>query len=188
MLTLPIKIGKKYVRRDGVVIKARKPHRNFGGCVFVGDGGANAISLLHVFKNTGRIYDDQHPRPEDLVADYIEQPATESDPHGKDPHTSGAKLDSGKVRPALVLGSFARALLQVSQVGTFGAAKYSDDGWVNVPDGIRRYDEAMMRHWLKEKAGEVADEDSNLLHAAHLAWNALARLDLMLRENHGERV
>lgn len=112
----------------------------------------------------------------------------ESDPHGKDPHTSGAKLDSGKVRPALVLGSFARALLQVSQVGTFGAAKYSDDGWVNVPDGIRRYDEAMMRHWLKEKAGEEVDGDSNLLHAAHLAWNALARLDLMLRENHGERV
>ena len=188
MLTLPIKIGKKYVRRDGVVIKARKSHRDFGGCVFVGEGKVSSNAGLHVFKDTGEVCNDQYPKPEDLVADYIEQSTPESDPHGKDPHTSGAKLDGGKVRPALVLGSFARALLQVSQVGTFGAAKYSDDGWVNVPDGIRRYDEAMMRHWLKEKAGEEVDGDSNLLHAAHLAWNALARLDLMLRENHGERV
>ena len=188
MLTLPIKVGKKYVRRDGVVIAAKKPHKGITGCVFVGGGKVNPNPGLHTFFETGLVGDSQHPKPEDLVADYIEQPSTESDPHGKDPHTSGAKLDGGKVRPALVLGSFARALLQVSQVGTFGAAKYSDDGWVNVPDGIRRYDEAMMRHWLKEKAGEEVDKDSNLLHAAHLAWNSLARLDLMLREKHGKRI
>jgi hypothetical protein len=40
----------------------------------------------------------------------------------------------------------------------------------------------MMRHWLAEQQGIECDEESNLRHAAHLAWNALARLELMLRE------
>ena len=35
----------------------------------------------------------------------------EQDPNGKSPHELGAKLDAGKIRPGLVLGGFARALL-----------------------------------------------------------------------------
>ena len=106
----------------------------------------------------------------------------EADPTGRDQHTSGAKLDAGKVRPALVLGGFARALLEVSKVGTFGATKYTDNGWMEVPNGESRYDDAKLRHWLTEKAGKPTDPDTNLIHAAHEAWNALARLDLILRE------
>lgn len=106
----------------------------------------------------------------------------EFDPHGAAPHSTGAKLDGGKVRPAMVLGGFARALLEVAKVGTYGASKYSDNGWVEVPNGIKRYEEAKVRHWLFERAGRELDEDTQLLHAAHEAWNALARLDLMLRE------
>lgn len=106
----------------------------------------------------------------------------EKDPTGRDQHAPGAKVDAGKVRPALVLGGFARALLAVSEVGTFGAAKYSENGWMTVPNGQARYDDAGMRHWLKEKAGEQIDPDSNLDHLAHAAWNALAVLDLALRQ------
>jgi hypothetical protein len=80
-----------------------------------------------------------------------------------------------------VLGDFSRALIGVSLVGTFGADKYSDHGWLSVPHGINRYTDAMLRHWLREKNGEVYDDDSGLLHAAHLAWNALAVLELKLR-------
>ena len=40
----------------------------------------------------------------------------------------------------------------------------------------------MLRHLLAEMRGEDVDPDTGLLHAAHTAWNALARLDLMLRE------
>jgi hypothetical protein len=39
----------------------------------------------------------------------------------------------------------------------------------------------MMRHLLQEPY-TVRDEDSGLLHAAQVAWNALARLELKLRE------
>lgn len=105
----------------------------------------------------------------------------ETDPHGKSLNEAGAKADAGKVRPALVLGEFARALLEVSEVGTLGAKKYTDRGWVQVLDGVHRYDDAMLRHWLKEKSGELLDQDTRRLHAAHVAWNALARLDLMIR-------
>ena len=105
----------------------------------------------------------------------------ESDPNGTDPHTAGAKLDAGKHRPNLVLGGFARALTAVSRVGTYGAEKYTNYGWKSVPDGINRYSDAMQRHWLAEAGGELRDPDTTFLHAAHTAWNALARLDLMLK-------
>ena len=33
---------------------------------------------------------------------------------------------------------------------------------------------------LAEASGHVQDDESGLQHAAHAAWNALARLELML--------
>lgn len=106
----------------------------------------------------------------------------EYDPTGKQAGEAGAKLDAGKARIGLVLSGFSRALAEVSKVGTFGAAKYCDDGWVAVPNGQSRYTDALFRHLLAEGRGEGRDPDSGLLHAAHAAWNALARLDLFLRE------
>ena len=102
----------------------------------------------------------------------------ERDPGGIDPHTPGAKLDEGKVL-AGVLGDFAYALEMVARVGTFGALKYSRGGWQQVADGVTRYSDALWRHLLAERH-QVDDMDSGLPHAAHLAWNALARLELMI--------
>jgi len=110
----------------------------------------------------------------------------ERDPNGIDPHEPGAKLDAGKVEPELIQRGFARALLAVAEVGTYGATKYTRDGWQDVPDGVRRYTNAMYRHLSAEHRGEECDPDSGLLHAAHAAWNALARLELMLREKEAE--
>ena len=107
------------------------------------------------------------------------------DPTGRGQHEPGAKLDALKPRPALVLGGFSRALMAVTHVGTYGAIKYTPRGWESVPDGIERYSEAMMRDWLAEQQGIETDAESNFLHAAHAAWNALARLELMLREMEG---
>lgn len=107
----------------------------------------------------------------------------EADPTGKEQHEAGAKLDSGKNRLELVLGEFSRALWDVGLVGTFGANKYTDCGWLSVPNAIQRYGDAGLRHRLKQCMGETYDKDSNLRHAAHEAWNALARLELMIRED-----
>ena len=106
----------------------------------------------------------------------------EQDPNGKGQHDSGSKLDAGKNRLHLVLGSFTNALQAVGEVGTFGANKYTDNGWKSVPDGVDRYSDALLRHYFKEQAGESVDTDSNLLHAAHLAWNALSRLELLIQQ------
>lgn len=104
----------------------------------------------------------------------------ELDPTGRAAHEPGAKLDAGKPRCTLVLGGFSRALEHVAKVGTFGAAKYTDNGWRTVPNGEERYTDALWRHLLQEAQGIECDPDSGLLHAAHTAWNALARLELML--------
>lgn len=105
---------------------------------------------------------------------------TELDPNGLNPHEPGAKLDSGKNRIGLVLLGFASALIEVAKVGTFGANKYSENGWKNVQDGEKRYTDAMLRHLLAEQEGEI-DDDSGMLHAAQVAWNALARLYFILQ-------
>ena len=104
------------------------------------------------------------------------------DPNGLDQHQAGAKLDSGKYRPGLVISGFCNALQAVSEVGTMGANKYTDFGFLEVENGVSRYTDALYRHLLSEHAGEEEDKESGLLHAAHAAWNALARLELMLRE------
>lgn len=105
--------------------------------------------------------------------------AGEADPAGKDAHAPGAKLDAGKPDAALLL-DFALALAQVARVATYGAKKYSRGGWQHVEDGQHRYTSAMIRHLISERRGPT-DEESGLMHAAQVAWNALARLELLLR-------
>ena len=107
--------------------------------------------------------------------------AAETDPRGIKGGDPGAKFDAGKVRPSLIINDMPLALLAVAEVGTYGANKYSDGGWQEVDDGIRRYTDAMDRHRIKEGIS-LYDYDSGLMHAAQVAWNALARLELMLRE------
>src|SRR5690349_21554947 len=77
---------------------------------------------------------------------------------------------------------FPRAIEAVASVSAFGASKYAWKGWEGVDDGYNRYSDAMVRHVASEGKGEVLDPDSGLLHAAHTAWNALARLELLIRE------
>lgn len=100
------------------------------------------------------------------------------DPNGLDAHTPGAKLDSGKNRLGLVLGGFAEALQGVGLVGTYGANKYTPDGWKYVENGRERYWDALWRHLFAYASGEIIDPESGLPHLSHAAWNALAVIEL----------
>jgi hypothetical protein len=139
-------------------------------------------------------YDSRCCHDENDIAEVLERPdeegepmdvqcPKESDPTGREPSTPGIKLDAGKA-PVMrgVLHSFPLAITAVSDVSAHGAGKYTWRGWETVPDGIDRYGDAMCRHIIKERHGE-RDEDSGLLHAAHAAWNALVRLELILRRD-----
>lgn len=103
------------------------------------------------------------------------------DPNGLDPTAPGAKLDATKA-PAWrgTTAYFPRALLAVAEVSAFGAAKYTWGGWRSVPEGQARYTDAMQRHLLGESIDGPKDPETGLLHAAQVAWNALARLELVL--------
>lgn len=111
---------------------------------------------------------------------------TGQDPNGLNQHEPGAKLDGGKQKAWLVLAGFARALKLVVQVGTYGANKYSEDGWKSVPNGEKRYRDAFVRHLLDYMGGERLDPESKLPHLAHIAWNALALIQLDLPGSAGE--
>lgn len=104
----------------------------------------------------------------------------EADPDGIGAHAPGAKLDRGKPDMSL-LADFSRALYAVAEVATFGANKYSRGGWLKVNEGFRRYTSALLRHIFPSRPSDY-DPDSNLLHDAHAAWNALARLELRIRQ------
>lgn len=93
----------------------------------------------------------------------------------------GIKLDEGKNRLSLVLGGFSRACFEVGRVGTFGAKKYTDNGWQEVENGKSRYLDALLRHLFAYFKGELIDPESKLSHLAHVAWNALAILELDLK-------
>ena len=110
----------------------------------------------------------------------------ETDPTGRGQHDLGAKLDAGK--PPVVRGAlhyFPNALRAVAEVSAIGAEKYAWGSWLHVPDGAQRYFEALGRHVLAE-ATEKLDPDTEKRHAAHAAWNALARLELLERQEHEE--
>ena len=99
-----------------------------------------------------------------------------------DPHVAGAKLDTGKNRLGLVLlTGFPRALQAVGEVGTLGANKYTDNGWLSVKEGESRYMDAMMRHLLSHCQGDLLDAELGTPHLAQACWNLLAVLELSLR-------
>lgn len=113
---------------------------------------------------------------------------TEADPNGLIAGDAGAKLDAGKA-PLFqgVFSYFPRALAEVAKVSGFGAKKYSWGGWRTVENGIERYADALSRHVIGEVVEGEHDVDSGLMHAAHAAWNALAVLELKLKQK-AERV
>lgn len=102
--------------------------------------------------------------------------------------TAGNKADTGK--SPLAQGGFLyfpRALSAVARCSEFGLKKYNldyeDRNFLEVEGGFGRYTDGMLRHL----AGEVIDEggvdpEMGIPHAYAVAWNALARLEIKLKE------
>ena len=84
----------------------------------------------------------------------------------------GAKYDGGKLLWRPLMNGLAAALKVVSAVLTYGARKYAEDSWQEVPNGKVRYENALYRH-QNDRALEDFDKESGLLHSAHIATNAL---------------
>ena len=104
----------------------------------------------------------------------------------------GKKLDAGKA-PIFqgVLNYFPRALNAVAGVSAYGLAKYkleyADKNWMRVENGYGRYSDALARH-LANGTINPFDDESGLLHDAQAAWNALARLELLMIELEDQKI
>lgn len=88
------------------------------------------------------------------------------------PSAGAFKQDTGKVRLSLLQHS---VLVGIATVREFGVKKYGAlEGWREVPDPLRRYKDALDRHWgAIVHQGEENDAESGLSHAYHFACNAL---------------
>ena len=114
--------------------------------------------------------------------EYKKEPAYDLTDDGK-----GKKYDSGKSMVGTLCRVFPRALLGVGQCIAFGTKKYpKPDNWKLVENAFTRYQDSMMRHYLKFLAGQEKDSETKLLHLKHMVWNALAVLELYLMENEDE--
>jgi hypothetical protein len=105
---------------------------------------------------------------------------------------TGRKYDGGKAPIHQgVFQYFPRALLSVAEISKYGAEKYQldyqDINWARVEGGRGRYGDARGRHILGEFIDGPIDPESGKLHAAMAAWNALAYLELILKEENGTK-
>ena len=66
----------------------------------------------------------------------------------------------------------------IVRVYTAGAKKYGENKWQNLPDGIRRYKAALLRHLVEFDKGNEIDEETGCHHLAAVAWNAIAMLHI----------
>ena len=98
-----------------------------------------------------------------------------------DTKSAGIKYDEGKPTVGEMIKDFAPAIRDVARVWEFGAKKYGKSNWKDLDDAEVRYTNALIRHLLTEEE-EDFDKESHLLHATHVAWNALARLFFIIKK------
>lgn len=166
------------------VTKALKSALRDGVLIVNNTGNREIDDLLQELMEQVAVEHHQATPPQTTAEQQAAQPTNagvESDPLGKSQHEHGAKLDAGKPLPWLCMSGFARALTDVVNVTTTGAAKYSPSGWEHVPDGAHRYMEAFGRHTMALARGETRDSDTGCRHKTQMIWNLLASLELELR-------
>lgn len=83
------------------------------------------------------------------------------------------RYDAGKIRHDLLPPW---AINELAKVYTMGAAKYADHNWRK---GMKwsRVLGSLKRHLNYIEQGQDFDDESKLLHAAHVAWNAITLLE-----------
>jgi hypothetical protein len=104
----------------------------------------------------------------------------------------GKKFDGGKAPVKRgFLDYFPRAIFAVANISKYGSekykAKYEDKNWLHVEGAEGRYGDAQGRHEILPAIEGLYDLESGHLHAAHEAWNALARLEMLLLKGTPEK-
>jgi len=98
----------------------------------------------------------------------------------------GVKTDSSKVDISVLFKQFPRALTAVAEASAYGHQKYIEHdldmlNFTRVENAESRYRGALMRHERDRYTDGYLDSESNLPHIYHKAWNALAELEMHLK-------
>ena len=73
-----------------------------------------------------------------------------------------------------------KAIVEISKVLTFGAAKYDAENWRKLDDLQNRYTAGALRHIFAHMDGEQLDPETNLSHLAHALCCLLFKLEIEL--------
>ena len=92
----------------------------------------------------------------------------------------GVKLDDAKMRWDLLPLELVEGIVETL---TYGADKYTDNGWQEVPNGYNRYKAAMFRHLVEAERGVMVDSESKIAHLKHFLTNAMFMVHLFDRRN-----
>ena len=91
--------------------------------------------------------------------------------------SEGIKYDSEKPKMNLLPP---KAIVEISKVLTFGAAKYDAENWRKLDDLQNRYTAGALRHIFAHMDGEELDPETNLSHLAHAMCCLLFKLEIEL--------
>ena len=89
----------------------------------------------------------------------------------------GIKYDSEKPKMNLLPP---KAIVEISKVLTFGAAKYDAENWRKLDDLQNRYTAGALPHIFAHMDGEELDPETNLSHLAHAMCCLLFKLEIEL--------
>ena len=95
----------------------------------------------------------------------------------------GIKYDSEKPKMNLLPP---KAIVEISKVLTFGAAKYDAENWRKLDDLQNRYTAGALRHIFAHMDGEELDPETNLSHLAHAMCCLLFKLEIELENAKSE--
>jgi len=110
----------------------------------------------------------------------------EEDKEEAEEELKGVKTDSHKVDISVLFKQFPRALTAVAEASAYGHNKYRETdkdmlNFTRVENAESRYRGALMRHERDRYTDGYLDSESNLPHIYHKAWNALAELEMHLK-------
>lgn len=164
------------------------------------EGGSHGYKASRFYKlvdhhiiETFHPLDDEDTEDYDLMAqsirDSLAVPELDHPPVFTSDSKAGLKFDDGAA-PVFqgLFDYFPRACSEVSILSGLGAVKYEWKGWESVADAQNRYRNALGRHLLKRGIEGEFDSDwwknysKEVRHDTAVAWNALAVLEMRLRE------
>ena len=94
--------------------------------------------------------------------------------------SEGRKFDSEKTKMYLLPP---KAIIEVSKILTFGAAKYDEDNWRKLDNLQNRYTGGALRHIFAHMDGELKDPETNSSHLAHAICCLLFKLEIELEKD-----